>query len=79
MLKVTQFVTSDGKEFGSIEEAKGHECDLKAGVMLTHLLSSSLSTGRHQAVISHILTEGDSIMDILRSYKKSLPKAKKLS
>ncbi len=72
----TAFKACDGKFFSTRAECLHHEARLKLATALTEMFRVSVSTGRVQAVIEHIVLEADQLQQMLGSYRKSLPKVK---
>ena len=75
--KVSKYQTSDGKLWDDEGEARKHENYINALSDLNDLLKSSVSTGRLDAVLKHLLLEEELVRDVLVRYHKRLPKTEK--
>lgn len=71
--RVAKYQTSDGKLLDSEVEAREHENGLTALKELNNLLRSSITTGRADAVIRHLLLEEVSVREILYRYHRRIP------
>lgn len=74
--KVTEYITSDGARHSDEKVAAEHQRELDTAKQIQELLSPSFSTMRKEAISREMLLQSDKLMDILRVYRKKLPKAK---
>ena len=74
MKKISKYRTADGKEFDNQADAKVHENEIVALQGLFAVLKTSLTTGRADGILKHILYEEEQIREILLAYRRRLPK-----
>ena len=73
--RVVQFKAADGKIFENEADAVKHELLGEFTDRIKSVIATSVSTLRPDSIAAEIVIEADAILDILRSYKKRLPKA----